>query len=241
MLAEVDFDADVLHLIAGDHAALEPLLESLFDGRQKVVGNRAADDRIDPQEIVLRVVVKLLASKGSAPWCRISRDRCRAEAGTCGCALRRTGRGRPIASCGDSFPRPWPESFRDRESSAPWCRLRLCRAVLSRSRIICRCSSLMPVITSSLVCGSRSSWNVGSSSTILCSAPESLPSSPRLLGVTARPTIGVGNLIGGSVRSPSDRAGVQVFGLGHGHDVAGPGRVDRRASRSLAPRAAGPS
>ena len=42
-----------------------------------------------------------------------------------------------------------------------------------------------------------------SSSVILWSAPESLVSSPRALGVTARPTIGVGNLIGGISSSPS--------------------------------------
>ena len=30
-----------------------------------------------------------------------------------------------------------------------------------------------------------------------------------------------------SVRSPSDSAGVQFFDLGHGHDLARPGRVDR--------------
>ena len=38
--------------------------------------------------------------------------------------------------------------------------------------------SLMPVMTISLVWGSRSSRKVESSSTILCSAPESLASSP---------------------------------------------------------------
>ena len=48
--------------------------------------------------------------------------------------------------------------------------------------MICKCSSLMPVMTISLVCGSRSRRKVESSSQILCSAPESLPSSPRLLG-----------------------------------------------------------
>ena len=33
-------------------------MKALFHGRQKVVGNRAADDRIDPQEVVLFVVVE---------------------------------------------------------------------------------------------------------------------------------------------------------------------------------------
>ena len=44
-----------------------------------------------------------------------------------------------------------------------------------------------------------------SSSAILCSAPDSLASSPRLLGDQANPTIGVGNFNGGRTRSPSDR------------------------------------
>ena len=58
-------------------------------------------------------------------------------------------------------------------------------------------------MTISLVCASRSRRKVGSSSQIFCSAPESLPSSPRLLGLAARPTIGVGNEMGGMVKSPS--------------------------------------
>ena len=60
VLAEVDFDAHVLHLVAGDHAALQPLLEPLFDGRHEVAGNHAADDRVDPQEVVGLVVVVFL-------------------------------------------------------------------------------------------------------------------------------------------------------------------------------------
>ena len=70
--------------------------------------------------------------------------------------------------------------------------------------MICKCNSLMPVMTISLVCASRSRRKVESSSQIFCSAPESLPSSPRLLGLAARPTIGVGNGMGGMVSSPSD-------------------------------------
>jgi len=62
-------------------------------------------------------------------------------------------------------------------------------ALLSRSRTTIRCNSLIPVITSSLVCGSRSILKVGSSSTTLCKEPESFASSPRLLGVAAKPTI----------------------------------------------------
>ena len=62
----------------------------------------------------------------------------------------------------------------------------------------------MPVRTISLVSGSCCRWTVLSSSVILWSAPESFVSSPRVLGVTARPTIGVGNLSGGSSTSPSD-------------------------------------
>ena len=76
-------------------------------------------------------------------------------------------------------------------------------------------------------------WNVGSSSTILCSAPESLASSPRLLGVAARPTIGVGNFSGGITERAERRAGVQIFGLGHGHDIARPGGVDRMRFAAL--------
>ena len=67
VLAEVDFDAHVLHLIAGDHAAFDPLLESLFHRRQEVAGNRAADDRVDPEEIVLRIVVSTPSSRGNGP------------------------------------------------------------------------------------------------------------------------------------------------------------------------------
>ncbi len=58
ILAEVDFDADVLNLIAGDHAALQAFHKAFFHGGQKVVRNGAADDGIDPQEVVLFVVVK---------------------------------------------------------------------------------------------------------------------------------------------------------------------------------------
>ena len=85
----------------------------------------------------------------------------------------------------------------------------------------------MPVRTISLVSGSCSRWIVRSSSVILWSAPESLASSPRFFGATARPTIGVGKVIGGSSTSPSDRAGVQVFALGDGDDLARAGVVDR--------------
>ena len=61
----------------------------------------------------------------------------------------------------------------------------------------------------------------------LLQAPESLPSSPRLLGVTASPTMGVGNAIGGRISSPSDRARVQILHLGHRDDAARLGRFDR--------------
>ncbi len=60
VLAEVHFDAHVLHLVAGDHAAVDPFLEALFDGRHEVAGDHAADDRVDPEEVVLLVVVVLL-------------------------------------------------------------------------------------------------------------------------------------------------------------------------------------
>ncbi len=59
VLAEVDFDAQVLHLVAGDDAAIQPLLEALFDGRHEVAGNHAAHDRVDPQEVIAFVVVEL--------------------------------------------------------------------------------------------------------------------------------------------------------------------------------------
>ena len=58
VLAEVDLDADVLHRVAGDHAGRDLLQEALFDRRQEVAGDRAADDRVDPQEVVLLVVVR---------------------------------------------------------------------------------------------------------------------------------------------------------------------------------------
>ena len=45
--------------------------------------------------------------------------------------------------------------------------------------------------------------------------------------MTARPTIGVGNGIGGMAQLAQRRAGVQLLHLGHGHDLAGPGLVDR--------------
>ena len=66
MLAEVHFDAQILHHVAGDHAADEPLLESFFDGRHEVAGNHAADDRVDPQEVVLLVVVVVLQLRKAA-------------------------------------------------------------------------------------------------------------------------------------------------------------------------------
>ncbi len=128
ILAEMHFDADVLHLVAGNHAALQPLHKSLFHRRQKVVGNRAADDRIDPQKIVLVVVMKFAACAGSVPWWRTPSGSCLSGRETCGCALRRTGRGRPIAFCAGNCPRPSAAPFRDREFSARACRLPLCRA-----------------------------------------------------------------------------------------------------------------
>ena len=62
----------------------------------------------------------------------------------------------------------------------------------------------MPVATISFVCASRSMRKVESSWQILFSEPESFVSSPRLFGVTARPTMGEGKGIGGRVNSPSD-------------------------------------
>ena len=56
----------------------------------------------------------------------------------------------------------------------------------------------MPVMTSSLVCVSRVTLKVGSSSAILCKLPEIFCSSPRALGSTARPYIGIGYLGTGS-------------------------------------------
>ena len=60
VLAEVDLDANVLHRVAGDDARCDLLQEALLDRRHEVAGDRAADDRVDPQEIVLRVIVRAL-------------------------------------------------------------------------------------------------------------------------------------------------------------------------------------
>src|SRR4029079_10668964 len=59
VLAEEDFDADILNPIAGNHASVDAVLKALFDGGQKVIGNRTTDDRIDPQKVVAFVVVEL--------------------------------------------------------------------------------------------------------------------------------------------------------------------------------------
>ena len=56
----------------------------------------------------------------------------------------------------------------------------------------------MPVMTISCVWASRVTWNVGSSLAILARLPEIFCSSPRALGSTARPNIGVGNAGAGS-------------------------------------------
>ena len=84
-------------------------------------------------------------------------------------------------------------------------------------------------MTSSLVWASRVTWKVGSSSAILCRLPEIFCSSPRALGSTARPNIGVGNVgLGsfGAVALDGHRvADVQVLDLGDGDDVAGDGLV----------------
>ena len=85
----------------------------------------------------------------------------------------------------------------------------------------------MPVMTISLVWVSRVTWKVGSSSAILCRLPEIFCSSPRALGSTARPNIGVGKVSGGSfgalALAAHRVADVQVLDLGDGHDVAGDG------------------
>ena len=89
----------------------------------------------------------------------------------------------------------------------------------------------MPVMTISLVWASRVTLKVGSSSAILCKLPEIFCSSPRALGSTARPNIGVGNVEPRQLRRMgvgADRvADVQVFHLGDGDDVAGDGLGDR--------------
>ena len=78
-----------------------------------------------------------------------------------------------------------------------------------------------------------------SSSVILCSAPESLASSPRVLGATARPTIGVGNLIGGSSTSPSDVPVCRSSLLATATMSPAAGLVDGVRLVGPAPRAAG--
>ena len=60
VLAEMHFDADVLHRVAGHDARRDFLQKALFDRRHKVAGNRAAHHRIDPEEIVLLVEVRVL-------------------------------------------------------------------------------------------------------------------------------------------------------------------------------------
>ena len=60
VLAEEDLDAHVLHLVAGDHAPFQPIAKALLDGGHEVAGNRAADDRVDPEEVVRLVVVRVL-------------------------------------------------------------------------------------------------------------------------------------------------------------------------------------
>ncbi len=61
----------------------------------------------------------------------------------------------------------------------------------------------MPVMTISFVCASRVTWKVGSSLAIFCKLPEIFCSSPRALGSTARPNIGVGKAGVGSVGVPA--------------------------------------
>ena len=89
----------------------------------------------------------------------------------------------------------------------------------------------MPVMTISLVCESRVTWKVGSSSAIFCRLPEIFCSSPRAFGSTARPNIGSGKSGGVSFGAPAwllDRvADVQILDLGDRDDVAGNRLVDR--------------
>ena len=96
-----------------------------------------------------------------------------------------------------------------------------------------RCSWLTPVMTSSCVCGSCVTFNVGSSSAILCRLAEIFCSSPRVFGSTASPNIGVGKLGSGSLRRMvrvGDRvADVQVLDLGDRDDVARPDLVNLRS------------
>ena len=92
----------------------------------------------------------------------------------------------------------------------------------------------MPVMTISLVCVSRVTLKVGSSSAILCKLPEIFCSSPRAFGSTARPNIGVGKVGGGSLGAcgvdADGVADVQVLDLGDGDDVAGDGLGDRSSA-----------
>ncbi len=60
VLAEVDFDADILHAVSGNHAALQPVAEPLLHGGHEVARDRAAHDRVDPEEVVRLVVVNFL-------------------------------------------------------------------------------------------------------------------------------------------------------------------------------------
>ncbi len=84
----------------------------------------------------------------------------------------------------------------------------------------------MPLITSSLVCGSRCSRTVPSSSVILCSAAGQLALVAAALGGYGQSDHRMRQFDRRQHQLADRQAGVQFLGLGHGDDLPGRGRID---------------